>query len=623
MKKMSATITKLCSVLLVLFMIISAAACGTQQNPQEPVSKETSAAVTDKPAESQTVSDKVLELDMWTFGDGWYGGNVKENIVQEAMAKKTGVKITKVVKSDKMDDMEKFNLMYAAGELPALFLVPNWAPKLLAKIDEADLAYRFTDDEIRQSCPELYQVVSPVVWDIWKRSDGKHVFIPNRVFHANAYIEQKYPEFTRTYANTVINECNVMVFRDDILKELCPSAKTEKELEDLAASKGTLTFEDYHVPELDSYTGFISYLQKAKEKYGDKGVIPLSSADINSFSRAFLGGTFYCQFEPQTMKPFSVAVEKKDQLNALVGDMNKLYQQGIIDRDFAILKTEQVDEKKNNGIYAVLPGGGIVAANIALQNAGKPYRYRHVPVSYSTGDLVTADGIAMLETGRAPLAWVLNKQKIKQEDAKKVLGYLDFCVTEEGMKLMSWGPEEAGLWQMADGKPQWKDPAFSDVVAGKAEKGKIKDYDYYGLFAAPNWGDRQPIFSYIFFHPKSIALPTVPVAGGNMDNLIGTALNAYNKGYWDNAYSGWNTTAKTNDQFWNNWGLMNDTLKKAVVAKNKGDYEKELNSFYDILKDKVKIDEYMQDQGQGYLKFAKVHKDQLRFHPSFNPDSLP
>ena len=558
----------------------------------------------------------VLELSMWAFGfNANYTGNVQENIIQDYAAEKFGVKITSVISTESLDQNEKFNLLYAAKQVPDILIVPNWYAPFLTSMDEADMCYRFSDETIREYLPDVYARIPEITWAIWKRASGtvydETMYIPMGQFSANAYTRAEYPDFTDT--STSVNSCNMWGMRDDIFQAMYPDAPSYEELMAKIESGEALSYDDLYVEGLSSYEKVIEALKQIHEQFPD--VTTVDSIDASSWSRAFLGGTWYAQFDPTTMEVFSIATDKTEEFNAMMADLNGLYNAGAIEPDFAILKKEQKTEYINSGAYAVVTSNtSYGTGNAALIQSGSEYRYRPILVAYETNEGEGVwDGYGMLETGRCPIAWAINKTTVAEEDLPRILNYINYFFTDEGLAMLAWGPEDSGLWQWVDGERQWVDPEFAAVVAGEKPVGQMKDYDYYGLNAVGTREAHQPIFPRLFFGGTN---PYVYSSNNvSLSSAVATAMDAHNEGYWDNAYSAWNTTSATNNDFWQYWSDMGDACKKAIVAADEETFNAELDGFYAII-DKVNMENYLQDQS-GYAEYCKSYSEGFSFHPEF------
>ena len=620
---------RLCSIMVAACMLLGLAACNGSENQE----KQNNATSTGKL--SPAADGKVLEITVWSTlnnGEGFYKGDIKEDIVAEELAKKTGVKVTKMITTGSMKTIEKFNLLYATNEVPEVIV--GWMDTgdknlkdVVQKMIKDDMIWTWSDDEIKKLAPDAYGLISPLAYELQKGIQGtdKNVCLLHRAFGVAKNLADKYPEFARKKDKPIAGP-NMPRFRDDILKEIIPTAKTVKELEEIYQKNGKLTWNDIYIPELDTYEEFISYLYKVKEKYGASGVIPYAPhADVlNSWSRAFLGGTYYATYNPVANDVNIVAVDKREKFNGLAKDLNKLFNEGIIDKNYAIDKDDQYKEKLNSGKFAVAKDGNSNDPNTALLKSNQPFRYRNVPVSYNTAENIR-DGAAGVTSARCGNGFVLNKKKLVKAAMEKVMKYFNYQATEEGANLIIWGPQSSGLWEIKDGKRQWKDTEFADVVAGKKPIGQMKDFAYYGLQpGGPGTMDAKYSRDYFFFpHWDANPLTGDTVSASKTFNLfeeIKSAAQEVNKTFYDDNYSAWNGTTPTNKVFWDNWQNITNLVNKSIVVKP-NEFDAKYAEVWKSLEEVSRIKEYEKEQ-KGYIDWIKKYKDQLRFHPKADMSKL-
>lgn len=634
---MKGNLKKGLALLIAVFMVFAAVACGNNNSQEQP--SQTTAAQTEAAKPTEAANDEVLEITVMSCmnnGEGWYKGGVKEDIVADALAKKTGVRVKQMLTvSSSMKSVEKFNLLYATNEVPEVWT--GWIGTgdrnlydVAEKMMKDDMLWTWTYDELKALAPDAMSMVSPISYDLAKgtlNTGDKVGVLLNRAHGWSPQLAEKYPDFFKAN-NFPFAGGNMLRFRDDILKAIIPGAKTAAELEELYKKNGKLTWDDVHVPELGTYEGFKNFLYKVKEKYGKEGIIPYGPDQhiMNFGSRVFLQGWHFAEFNPVKMEMMVSAVDKKDEWIGIAKDFNKMFNEGIFDRNYALNTNQQYDEKVGQGKYAVAKDGGVDGSNQVLAGANLPFRYVKVPVSYSTA-FGNFDGYQQQEPARCGYGFIFNKKKLNDEQIKKVLGYFNYHATKEGSELITWGPAEAGLWEEKDGKRVWKDPAFVDVITGKKPVGEMKDFAYYGLQpggeAAKGPGNKY-IHEY-YFMPHIAHKPftgdSVPVQGAfSLDMEQNKAFASFNKGYYDELFASWNGTQPMNKVMWDQFNTAKEEINKAICAKP-AEFDARMEAFYAFYKDTMKVDEYYQ-QMKGYIDVVKKYKDMLRFHPNADLSKL-
>lgn len=565
----------------------------------------------------------VLELEMWEGQKGTYRGNVKEDIVKEAIASITGVKVTKVTRSDQLSDLEKFNLLFAAQEVPALMHLGLGSERtpIIDQLEQADYLYKFSDAELEKKIPDLYAAVAPAAWEIWKQNDGKIAGILNRAFGASPAWAEKYPEWTKKQANGNFNDINIFAIRDDILKAIFPNSLSYDELQAKLAKNGTLTLADFEVKGLDSFEQLVTFLYKVKENYGSQGVIPIGVKNENTndaffdvMSRAFNGSNMYVQFNPVTLEPHAFPFTNRDAFVKFMKKWNKLYLDGILDPEFAIMKRERIEEKRNNGVYAVYPTWNVEVINGKLAAAGKSFKVRPVVISYKTGDMVF-DGYYKTEPTRVTSAYYLNKKKISAQEIDRVLGYLNYFATDQGQKMMVWGPKESGLWTESNGKRTWVDPKFTEVFQGAA-RGQIKDFEYYGIYGIGRDFHREEYW-FVHNHRHPVYYPTFDTAATtDLGQVLTTqSVVADKKGFFQDDHAAWNGKTATNTIFWSAWSKLKDQQFRIVLSSDDSEFEKGIAAFYDIYYKDAQFKTYWEEQTSKMKQWWVNNKNKIQFHP--------
>lgn len=635
---MKKTLRRVLATLLVFCMAATLGACGGSNNASSGTSTAKTAETTQK-TQADTQAQNEVKVDEISFfnGLGWDGGtgfyteegSVKEDIVKEGIAKKTGIKISKDIRKESMQLIEKFNVLYAANEVPDLLVVwtDGQGKEMIQKMMQADMIYQWSDDELKQYAPDAFSLISPLAYKLVKERLGtgdKNAVLLTRAGTLSKEGAEKYPDYikgTQKFGNWE----NFFKFRDDILKDIIPTATTVADLEaKYKANGGKLSWNDFQIPELSNYDQLKAYLYKVKAKYGSKGVIPYGAPKdlLNIWAKVFYGIGIHGIYNPMIMDVTTGPVDQKDKITSLAKDLNKMYNDGIIDPNYAIDNDDQHKEKLLNGKYAVDKwgeGGSVNDTNIALAGKGVAYRYRPVPISYDTGCQVV-NGFGGVR-GDAGWGYFINKKTVDEAKMKKILGYLNFTATPEGQDMIMWGPADSGLWEEKDGMRVWKDEGFVKVLTGEIPVGQGKDFAYYGLCPGDGASSDLKYARDYFWYPtlERNALKT----GGytlnavtNSDKVqlgdeVRKASQQVIKGQFDALYDAWNGSTPTNSVFWAKWNDTQDEMNKALTAKEKS-FESKMDSFFKYLDEKIKIQDYAKEQ-KGFINWMKPQKDSLRF----------
>ena len=219
---------------------------------------------------------------------------------------------------------------------------------------------------------------------------GKLWYIPFQ-FQPTAFNAAKIPNnFAKPYANANFTGGN---FRDDILKKIFPTARTEAEFRQmLVAKNGTATLEDMTDVPIKGWADLYAYFKKVKAmnlKVGEKPLIPGALVGNNENALTFFDnqtsaegymyrGSFWWQDDPVWAKAVQLSPEVRDQARW----MNRMYSEGLLDPELFIMKNDQYYAKVGNGEYAVFPLYFTPKDNAIKVGKERGYGFRQVPFFY-------------------------------------------------------------------------------------------------------------------------------------------------------------------------------------------------------------------------------------------------
>ncbi|MCL2058523.1 MAG: extracellular solute-binding protein [Oscillospiraceae bacterium] len=154
--------------------------------------------------------------------------------------------------------------------------------------------------------------------------------------------------------------------------------------------------------------------------------------------------------------------------------LNRLYQEGLIDPDFMNHSEEQAQSKIASGRVAMgmyIPG--VQDAQAALyQSVGEKAVIRYIEWPKQKEGVGAFD---IFENG----FWRLIIRD-GFPDKERLTQYFDWFYSEEGQDILTWGPEDAGVWEYRDGVKRFIDPRVEEdcllgVTGGRGA-------DYWGLY---------------------------------------------------------------------------------------------------------------------------------------------
>ncbi|ANE48725.1 ABC transporter substrate-binding protein [Paenibacillus swuensis] len=399
---------KATTLLLISMMILSLlAACSgnTKNEPAANNAPNSSEGATANEGGNAPETEEPLKL---TFFDKNTGDTFTNDVAKE-ITKRTG--ITLEIQQPTGNPAEKLNLMLASNDLPDIILMDRGSD-IVNKYIAAGAILPLNDliDELGPDIKTMYG-------DTLKKTrykDGKNYYL------SNWYGLDKDPVFG-------------MNIRQDILRELAP---------DKADGGVPFTTDEY-----------LALLKAFKAKYPQidgKNTVPIT---MNAENMGAMLATFKGMWGMKTY------YEDNGQLKFDVKDprylemllyMNKLYTEGLMDKDWAISKKQTWEQKLSNGFVFSSPGAywDVGASNTSLKKAGggeEKQLFAYKVVAPGTDPAQTTFG------PRGTMGWDAIAISKTNKDPERTMKLINFLASEEGQYLLLWGIEGVH-WDMKDGK---------------------------------------------------------------------------------------------------------------------------------------------------------------------------
>ncbi|WP_160719685.1 extracellular solute-binding protein [Bacillus sp. USDA818B3_A] len=344
-------------------------------------------------------------------------GDAFDNEVAKEITKHTGVKIE--IQQPTGNPDEKLNLMLASGDLPDIVLMPRGS-ELVTKYISAGALIPLNDliDKYGTNVKQMYgDTLKKTRYD-----DGKNYYL------SNWYGLDNEPVFG-------------MLMRMDLLKELGVGEK--------ANNGQPFTSEEFY-----------KLLKTFKEKYptinGHESIpLTLNAENMGSAIATFKGMWGMKSFYEKNGKlRYS---EKDPSYLEMMLYMNKLYREGLIDKEWAVNKTQLWNQKLSNGYTFATASAywDTGDANTILKKADGAENVDKQFYAYK----VTAPGVNPSKTTfgpRSSLGWDAIGITSKNKYPEKTMKLIDFLSSEEGQYLLMWGIE-GKHWDMVDGKHKPKE----------------------------------------------------------------------------------------------------------------------------------------------------------------------
>ena len=438
-------ILSMVSIMLILSMLMLAVGCGSKDDADEndaTGSNETSNTGTGSSEPSTPasyVSDKKITLKILT-GE-WAGIQVGNDMpVYQELEKKTNVHLEFQL-LPLTNPLEKFNLIMASNELPDIV---GWSSD--AKATEAILKYAkqgafiSLQDLIKEHAPDIVKALdNPLAndklpWAELTADDGNIYTVPG-ISSSNA--------IGAVYA-----------MRTDWLAKL--NLKAPETSDDLYNVLKAFKEND---PNGNKQKDEIPFIAGAGGK--TLTVLPV----INAFDAHM---DLYVDKSSNTIKYGPVEQNYKEGLAFL----NKLYKEKLLEEDYLTATRDQWLARATGneaGFMFVWPAGGIGTATKGLQKLNKDYKFEPIPPFKSKSGAQYKD----TKTAGQYLFYsdsITSSNKYPVETIK----YLNFCFTDEGLKLASYGIEGVHH-NMVNGKPIYTDLILKNPEGIDPELARIKD----------------------------------------------------------------------------------------------------------------------------------------------------
>lgn len=418
-------------------------------------------------SETTKPSDAPLDILTYSFyqesdAPPLYANNPND-VLTPIVESKFNVKVSKVLYNQGTTFKERFNMLLATNDLPDVIYAQSNAPIVASSGQYAEMGAL-----IKQYMPNLLKYGSI---ESFKDSfmNGKLYSIPS------VWADTSLPQFNDIYSIPGGNWG--LVIREDILDKLGYSYTPLKQIEKkVNETQQKPTYNDFKIsPEINTPDDLYEFLKKVKAlnlKVGNKDVIPLSVpwwAQHHLANMFGVSSSWQYHTDDNTVSgtPFGDKYGKE-----YFQFLNKLYNEQLLDPEFAIQKDEQLKEKQASGQVAVaLVLMDVPSANAAVDKISPGKMFHHITMPKKEG--LVRNGIDAFN----PAAFQYFVKK-NFKDIPRLLQYFDWFYSDEAMDLIVWGPENLGLWEMKDGKKVFKDEALHQALL-ESKEGGIADEQYY------------------------------------------------------------------------------------------------------------------------------------------------
>lgn len=501
-----------------------------------------------------------------------YFGNPND-VITPYVEQKFNVKVKEVLNNQGQSFKQRFNLFIAANNLPDVISANQTDAVTVASSGR----YAEVGELIKAHMPNLMKYLPE---EDWKDAlyQGRMYSVPSPFINVGAeqYKDDLYSVPMQNWS---------WVTRESILRELGYTFKPLSQIKDeINATGNKPTAEDFKVqPEIKTPEDFYNFLVKVKElelKSGNKDLIPLTIPHaLQIHLGAMFGVTNAWQYKESNGDVTGWL--GSENAKAYYQFLNKLYSEGLLDKDFSIQKPEQLQEKIASGRAAAfmwIPDLNGARTSLKALDPQDELRPMFMPLQ----DGVEYAGIDHMSPTSFQL--FINKDF---KDIPRLLEYFDWFLSDEALELNVWGPEELGLWEMKDGVKVFKDQALYESLAnGESEKGTpaFDNYSNKGLggnstafhtaltlhgYSPADWRRSYPFEindDWIYIYANAFATnPNIDFKGLLSQGVDDTTNKAGT--WWFGEFSEAKSTklfmARSEEEFNKNW----DTLYKEFLEK--------------------------------------------------------
>ena len=556
-----------------------------------------------KDAETTSSGDQIIELTAAMNAKYELGVTQQlenqDNVVSPYITDRFGLKVSEIMKiPPDMTFPQAITMWKTAGMIPDL--VQCGAEDFGALIASGEFAPL---DEYLEDMPNYEKYLPRQYWNREVGEDGKIYAFYNLTGHS--WPQQ--PPAADDVVTPGINHRSLWI-REDVLKAIGYDFTPVMEIKKNTADKGIRpTYQQLALdPPVDSPEAFLDLLRKIKaadlKAMDGSDMIPFSMVWWETWHLGIMYDWGYWRINEQgDVNGYLGLPGTKDYMKWLW----TAYREGLIDPDYLVHKSVQLQEKVATGKVAAGEYVPDALGTFAQLEENVPGAIRHFfPFPKTSPDFGFYDPY-----NPHPYPRTLINKNLSEEAKRKIAEFVDWTYSAEGQQILSWGPESAGLYVTdADGKRRFADPAVEEaVLAGSVDgEGPYK------------WG----------LHDAVIEMSSDPLAKVlGPDQLNKTVFHEYNKvGNYMNLISsvvasdprflGVSTKLQVanSDQSeivtavgdWY-WGIFSQTyLPQILTAENEEQFEERYNNMIDAFMRETNYTEAKENMVKYFKKFPPL-----------------
>jgi len=508
------TVSSLIAIILIMVMILSACGNGTAPTPTPPPANDTAAGGDTTTTTDETPDDTAQDqgsIDFATIADSsdlpdwdgpqltltvWQGhgtGDARrivssDDVVSPEIARAFGLTFCPETSFDNggQDITSMIAILAATGDFPHIgYNVID------ADLIRGDVLYDLTD-LIPIYMPNYYAMLTqhgPTQWENGFNKTGRTYHISMNTRNTADNMLAMWPEVDMQRYSSISpptdrqGDLSFISVRDDILKFMYPEAKTQAEIEAMYVAKGYFTRDEVYDVPLRSRDDVIQFFYDMKQVIDDNNITTEDGRPVFptftfagqdnwallSWLRNQMDGkiqwNYFTYFDLQAQN--ILMGYEQDWFKEDMRLFNQFMRDGIAPESALIESNEIFTERLNNGEFAV-SYAWLLPDNARIAEAGKPWQFRKVYFDIEQ-DLSTN----LVTQGEfwGGDRFSIFKSSVSEDELRQILRWVDFMFTDAGMKLISWGPRSAGLWEEVGGVRRFTNQELEDNLVFNVENG--------------------------------------------------------------------------------------------------------------------------------------------------------
>lgn len=454
MRKSVKVTSLLLSILLALTVL---AGCG-QSNGEQPdkIAPDSASSV---PAQSAAAEEpSKIEVGLTMFEWGWEGPVEGKDEVAPEIEKRTGVKIklNRWIITSEEDEKRQLSLWASSNDFPEVLCIPTdtYSTEMMNQLGDAGKLWE-VDGIVKKIIPEAQTMLSNSMEYYMNTKSGKKYIYP-----------------------TQNNDYDAMIAMDNVAQE---GLIIRKEWLDKLGTGYPKTPDEL-------YTVLKRFKDEIKT-FNGQTVIPAllgeGMAGVDYFAKMFFDKTDrtsgFNLFRKLSDGSFTNELDQQ-KLERFLLYMNKLYRDGLLDREVATIKDSQYQEKMNSGRVGLSgqPGWNMTTYNDNIKAIDPNVFYTFMPMPKGEG--VTTP-VQQYIVSSAPCAFVFSKS-MDETKFNRTSDMFAYMSTQDGL-ILSWFGLEGIHWEKnAEGKIKFTQKFLDETGGGDWNKGAQRGIGYYVGLAA-------------------------------------------------------------------------------------------------------------------------------------------